>query len=651
VTARGPRTPEGPAASRRRLVAAVALLFGAELAAARITSAPLPVADVAASAGLLALAALPAFLLLARGPRTGLAAAATGAAAFLPLALVAGGLVGVARMQALGPTTPEAAQLALAAAGSLVLAGALRARRGGNPAPGPVWVVGTLAAAAAVTWVLRPGGLPPAGMVAALAGTWALLAALSVRSWGAPAVALAAAAIACVPLGAGPAAPVRWTARGPAPSGPDLFLLTVDTLRADRAAGMRAYRRLAERGVAFSAAQAPSPWTLPSMASLLTGRPVDEHDARKVEEGYQAVSPSVTTLAERLARRGYDTAAVVARNDFLGAKFGFGRGFAVFDHVARGHPFALPRLPAVGPARPVLVDLAGFVLRGRRAVADADLVVERARRVLRRRRERPLFLWVHFFDPHLPYRHLEDTGADWPRRLALNRRTARWIVMSDPFWATPQGRRALTGAYDVEVDRVDRALVRLLDHVERHGRADRVVALTADHGEELYDHGRFEHGHALYQEVAAVPLAVAGLEGGRPPGSVEETPVDLLDLAATLLAAAGVPDPELPGRDLARPLPPRALVTRSLLYPEASGQRAAVREGRWKAIAGEGGLELYDLRADPRERRNLAASRPELAERLGAAAEAPAERLGEGQPVRLDPAERAALRALGYVTE
>jgi arylsulfatase A-like enzyme len=184
-----------------------------------------------------------------------------------------------------------------------------------------------------------------------------------------------------------------------------------------------------------------------------------------------------------------------------------------------------------------------------------------------------------------------------------------------------------------------------------------LVVLTSDHGEELQDHGGFEHGHAMWQELLHVPLVIWGkaVKPGR-----EATPVSLLDVAPTVLEAAGLAAPlreALPGRSLwanatrGRALAPVPMHAAGTLY----GPRRRVRvEWPWKlswAIEDDT-TELFDLAADPLERRDLAAAEPERTAAMRAALDAHArasEAAGEGVDVELTPEVIEGLRSVGYV--
>jgi arylsulfatase A-like enzyme len=191
------------------------------------------------------------------------------------------------------------------------------------------------------------------------------------------------------------------------------------------------------------------------------------------------------------------------------------------------------------------------------------------------------------------------------------------------------------------VEQVDRELLRLLDGLGPAPPRGRVVVLTSDHGEEFLEHGRFEHGHSLHQELLAVPLVVSGVE----PGEAAE-PAGLVDVAPTLLARAGLAHDDLPGRDLLARGGEAAYVAQNLLYDSSPNAHHAVRRGRWKLIVSPAGSRLYDLEADPAERRDRAGERPALAAELGAWEVGPG---AAGPPQSIDRREAEALRQLGYV--
>jgi arylsulfatase A-like enzyme len=429
--------------------------------------------------------------------------------------------------------------------------------------------------------------------------------------------------------------------RAPAPPRvSDVVLIVVDTLRADRL-GVYGHRRptspeidrWARRGVVFDQALSPAPWTLPAMASLLTGRWPSTHGAgSRVREANWAqtrsLGPELPTLAGELGRAGLRSAALV-NNVFMAPALGLARGFATYDYRPAG------------------------VGRGRRAaqVVDAGLAWLDAQP-----REARVFLLVHLFDPHLPYEAPPPHAGRFTAAFeATPLRPAQPQDVRRRRGTLSEGEMAfVSAAYDEEIAATDEQVGRLLDALDARGRLARaLVLLTADHGEELFDHGSFEHGHSTYQEVLRVPFVAwaPGLRARR-----VAAPVSLVDVMPTLLDAAGAAPVRSDGRSLwpllvreARP-GPRALAAEGTLHrPE----RRALLRWPLKLVTDEeqGRRELYDLERDPGERHDLAVRRPAdtarlvaQLERLLAARPTPASAAGA-----LSPEELEELRALGYV--
>ncbi len=408
-------------------------------------------------------------------------------------------------------------------------------------------------------------------------------------------------------VAAGCAAP----APGPAPAAPaNLLLITLDTVRADRigaygypAAETPHLDRLAREGLRFEQAAATAPLTLPSHATILTGLLPSRHGVRN--NGAGALSPTVETLATRLSAAGYRTGAFVG-SFVLDRRFGLARGFATYDdEIERG-----PRAGSLEAERP------------------GSLVVDRALAWLARLDDpRPFFAWVHLYDAHAPY------------------------APAPPFSDRHPGR-----PYDAEIASVDHEVGRLLAGLgERAART--VVAVTADHGEGLGDHGELTHGLLLYESTLRVPLLLTA-PGFLPAGRSVADPVSLADLAPTLAGVLGLEfaPPQLAGRDLGAALRDGGRLPRADLYAETEYPRsfgwsalAALRRGDLKYIAAPR-PEVYDLGADAAESRNLlaedGAAAPELQARLAAL------RGGEPAPTVAAPGDsemRARLASLGYL--
>jgi arylsulfatase A-like enzyme/Flp pilus assembly protein TadD len=391
-----------------------------------------------------------------------------------------------------------------------------------------------------------------------------------------------------------------------------VLLVTVDTLRADRvgvyghaAARTPAFDALARRGVRFTRAYAPAPITLPSHASLLSGRNPPAHGARhngvRMEEG-------VPTLATVLADQGFETAAFVSAFP-LDRRFGLARGFATYDDA----------LPRGRDGRPLDERPGG-------STVDAALAW------LAEVGERPFLLWVHLFEPHAPYGRPageRDASAPVPGPVAAR--------------------------YDAEIAEADRQLGRLLDALGSR-RARTLVVVAGDHGEAFGEHGEVAHSLFVYDTTLRVPLAIAG-PGVPDSGRAVDAAVGLVDVAPTVLALLGFGGLDPDGIDLrpwltgsTRPDDGRALYAESFapLLDFGWSPLRSVRQGRWKYIEAPR-PELYDIRADPGEQHDLVNAEAATAAQL-------AEHVTRFGPPVLDVRERIApetasrLGALGYVT-
>jgi len=382
-----------------------------------------------------------------------------------------------------------------------------------------------------------------------------------------------------------------------------VLLVTIDTLRADRLREQGPMPRLwalARRGALFRQAHTQIPLTLPSHACLLTGRGVSAHGVRD-NVGY-ALRGEIPTVAERFAAAGYDTAAFVGGYPLTRA-FGLQRGFDLYDD-------RMTRAPEGAPA--------GHTERRATEVVDA------AATWISARHNRPFFAWVHLFDPHHPYE------------------------------APPPFAGAHPHPYDDEVAYADHCLGQLLDRVAGSG-AKPWIAVAADHGESLGDHGEATHGIFLYEATLRIPLVVT------PPFAIEPTAIDrpvwLVDLAPTLLEAAGLDgaDPG-DGRSLlghivgtgeaAEPVVPRYLESIHGRHKYGWATLAGFLDWPLKFVDAPE-PELYDLERDPDERVNRATEFDlgPFETRLGRLR--PASSIDARRPGTTPELER--LAALGYV--
>ncbi|HJQ96796.1 MAG TPA: sulfatase-like hydrolase/transferase [Candidatus Polarisedimenticolaceae bacterium] len=329
-----------------------------------------------------------------------------------------------------------------------------------------------------------------------------------------------------------------------------MLLVTIDTWRWDHVGASGRGRvatphldRLAAEGTYLPRVQTTCPLTTPAHATILTGLTPRAHGIH--DNQHFALAPGVTTLAERFRDAGYDTGAFVSGAPLRRA-YGLDRGFGTYDDqglvVTRADPSAPPSRNAGETTARALSWLGA------------------------RSKDRSVFLWVHYYDPHEPYE----------------------------------------GSYREEIERVDDRIGTLLAALPRDRRW--IVAVTGDHGEALGDHGENTHGVLLYSATLDVPLIVSPAI----PGANRDAPVGLIDVAPTLAEMAGLPASPYDGRSLVGgPMGERWLDAEGAYPRTGYGLNAAylVRRGSMVQID-HGASEVYDLATDPDEAHDLAASQP-----------------------------------------
>ena len=322
-----------------------------------------------------------------------------------------------------------------------------------------------------------------------------------------------------------------------APSSPNLLLITVDTLRADHVgayghakARTETLDGIAALGVRFENALTPFPRTTPALASLFTGLSPQNHGSRDVGVPIQRGQ----TLAEVLKERGYATLAV-SSTALAGKKQGFGRGFEQF----------VGRTEDMGPM-------------------NATEVTERALELVAEAPEdKPKFLWLHYFDPHFPYRPPPGWGnppeAPNCRRLTqkvLANPRIQWSLHSNWGRMAEEALSDCLELYDEEIHYTDTEIAQLLYGLGKSDFLKSVIlVVTADHGESFGESGTYyEHGATVHDAVVRIPLMIAGPDID--PG-VENALISLEDLMPTLLGLLSVPpeaQPDMDGRNFSASL-------------------------------------------------------------------------------------------------
>ncbi|TNE92306.1 MAG: hypothetical protein EP330_02265 [Deltaproteobacteria bacterium] len=357
--------------------------------------------------------------------------------------------------------------------------------------------------------------------------------------------------------------------------GRKVVMVFLDTVRADHTSigGSRrdttpALRRFSEKAAVFTDARTVAAWTLPSARSAFTGRQ-PEHWG------------SAPTLMELLAADGFRS-AFIATNGFTAAEYEMDRGFS--EHILR---FLEP----------------------------ADELTDRAIGLLEEHADEDYMLVVQYMDAHLPYREPDShltlwAAAEPPPQLGRNPRH----ITLNTLRAMPDDPKVYDEARDYLLERYDQNLRFIDDQLERLFAVlheDDVVVVFADHGEEFLEHGYWEHGHSLFEEIVHVPMVVSG--PGIAAGRVD-SPTSLVDLAPTVLDSLGI--------DVAVPFDGQSLVAATHKQPEALeelaerpiamgrtlyfGDEWGVVYGGKKWLTSEGTESLYDLAADPTEQSDLA---------------------------------------------
>jgi arylsulfatase A-like enzyme len=419
----------------------------------------------------------------------------------------------------------------------------------------------------------------------------------------------------------------------PPRNAPNVLLLVMDTVRSKNL-DLYGYqrptapelRRLAETSTVFDFAFSTSSWTLPSHASLFTGLPSASLDGA---DWIRPLAPGQRVIAEAFHDHGYATGGFAANLNYTSYESGLTRGFSRYEDYRFSWPllflhsgFAridfkskLPQARSLSAGWNALIhsriDPRTFITAD--VFSSADEITREFLDWQTTVGERPFFAFLNFFDAHEPYRPAED----FRRRFVRNG--------SDT-----------VGRYDAAIASIDDAIGRTLRVLQERGVLDNTVLIvTADHGEAFGEHGLTTHGNSLYLETLRVPLIVR-FPGVVPAGRRIETAVSLADVASTLLDLAHLTDTGVAGRPLSElwrsdPQPPERDIAAHLTKgvnvsardKNSQGAMTSRMDARFHYIRNPDGTEeLYDYRADPDERRNIAADSASLTDlvRLRAAA-------------------------------
>jgi len=392
---------------------------------------------------------------------------------------------------------------------------------------------------------------------------------------------------------------------------PNVIVIFIDALRADHLSTY-GYNRgtsprideLASGGVLYEQHYSPSAWTTSSVASAFTGRYSRQHGC--VDFGSLTLPSELTTFAEVYKNAGYRTVGISA-NPLLSVKTGFAQGFDMFDEKCmEKHHYG-----------------------------SGQCVTDRALEVFDG--QKPTMMFLHYMDPHLPYISPPPFPFKFRGSPSSTDRGAYIELMID--------------LYDGSISYSDAHIGRLMDGLENMGVAeDTVVIVTADHGEEMADHGAFNHGHTVFEEVVHVPLVIAGKN--IPAGVRVNKLTSGVDLFATMMDIAGVvPEFYFAGESIL----PRGGLSREWIISDMH-DKIAFRRGRYKLIVdtGLGKKTLYDLETDPSETNDIAKREPVVVSREFMKLQTILDNIDTVKPPsprvrKLILEHRNRLRALGYV--
>ena len=442
---------------------------------------------------------------------------------------------------------------------------------------------------------------------------------------------------------------------------PNIIFISLDTLRADHL-GAWGYKkptspfidRLAFEGVRFSQAFSNSSWTLPAHMSMMTSQYPHVHG---VETADVALADSTVTLAELLSGQGFKTGGFISWI-YVSKHFGFDRGFDNFHELLP--PKKLRDTGATHSYR-------------------AEKITDAALKWVKKNHKKQFFLFLHYFDPHVNY----DPPAPYDRMFDQYYRgnasgQYEWLktyisgIHKIPEKIKPRDLQYVTALYDGEIRYTDTHIGRLLKGIDsRVGLDNCMVILTSDHGEEFNDHGSMEgHQWTLYDEVLHIPLIIRFPDRDLA-SSVIEKPVELVDIAPTILDYFHIKKPVgFQGTSLIPIARRQQKQVKPAVFAETMRHtlKVSIRTKRFKLIHTDpmekgknglpvkGGFELYDLINDHTEQRNIFNMKDPLARRLIVKLEEwlgvrPKSKTTEQsrQKVKLSEQDIKRLRSLGYI--
>lgn len=429
----------------------------------------------------------------------------------------------------------------------------------------------------------------------------------------------------------------------------NIILIGIDTCRKDHLSCLGYeldttpyLKAFTKDSVLFSNAISQSPWTLPSFVSIFTSTYPSVHGARgkATEDKFYSLRKGVKSGVEILSSSGFKTKAYI-NGPYLAPGFGLSRGFDDYDY-AHGSNSKIRR---------------------------SDATVDQAIHWIKENSDEKFFLFLHFFDPHLNYdpprknlqRLMELSDFKYGGELKspfsqLREVRNNKLSLSDEDW------KFIRLLYAAEISAVDESCGRLFDYLKSAKLYDNsIVVVLSDHGEEFLDHGGFEHGHTMYDELLNVPLMIK-MPSNLRAGEIISLPVRLIDVIPTLLEVISIDIPEsFQGRSLLQLIKKGRFKETWPAFSEETHwgeELKSVRDGNYKLISNHSfdAFELYNVFSDPREKVDLSNSEKEKTRMMRRTVIrwmrsnlSKAKQLGEENLGTLDKKTIENLRSLGYI--
>ncbi|QQR89144.1 MAG: sulfatase [Myxococcales bacterium] len=377
----------------------------------------------------------------------------------------------------------------------------------------------------------------------------------------------------------------------------NVVLLIIDTLRADK---LKPYNKnsrvqtpvldtVSDQGAVFTQAHSPENWTKPSVASILTSLYPESHRTKQMES---KLSESALLISEIYRKAGYRTGSFIA-NGHVSDRFGFKQGWDYYTNYIR-----------------------------EKKISDAEHVFTEASKWIEKNKDNQFFAFIQTIDPHVPYDppgeflQLYDkqdySGPISPRNTSQNQVDASRGKIE----LSSRDKARLAALYDAEISYHDHHLGEFIEKLKAWGvYDDTVFVITADHGEEFGDHGKYGHGHSVYEELLHVPLSFR-FPGVVPKKIAVPHTVSTLDIGPTLLELSGIKEPPtMEGHSLWPYMNQLEPARPSVAFSDFLDNRRVITAGRWKLIqrGGRGDASLFDLKTDPAEQHELSSKQRPIA--------------------------------------